>query len=430
MQTHRMARLTVLGLLLLIQGALLVKAQSEPSGFLQKTRITSDVFDFAYQLTTGPGKYDHIGLHRVIQVKDGKPIVSPNAVLLVHGDGWGFHPAFLGGISKHSLPVHLANQGVDVWGIDLAWTLVPQEESDFLFMKDWGIGHDVGDIERALRFARRIRLQTGSDDGRVILLGWSRGGWTGYALLNQETQIACSDRQVKAFVSVDNFYKTDSDDGKAFECLVEAQENGQIQHGVYQWDLSFFHELGEYAVHDPNGASVLFGSGYTNLQASLVVGAALYKLGPNFPRYYHFFGGYFPSGVTSTPNGLKYTDVSRWNNFAIGAAYYEPYRLLAETDGISCGDAKLPFDQHLGDITVPVHYVGAGGGIGDSGLYTLTLLGSKDITQHIVSFHPPERAWLDFGHADLFNANDAPALVWSDILDWVKQHEQDTSCSK
>jgi hypothetical protein len=235
---------------------------------------------------------------------------------------------------------------------------------------------------------------------------------------------------VKAFVSVDNFYKTDSSAGKAFECSVEAQENQQIQNGVYQWDLSFFHQVGEYAVHDPNGASVVFGSRYTNLQASLVVGAALYQLGPNFPPYYHFFGGNFPSGINGIPNGLKYTDVSRWNNFAIGAAYDEPNRLLAETDGITCGDVNLPFDKHLGDIAVPVHYVGAGGGIGNSGLYTLTLLGSKDITHHIISFHPPERAWLDFGHADLFNANDAPDLVWSDILAWVKSQEKDNSCSK
>jgi hypothetical protein len=68
--------------------------------------------------------------------------------------------------------------------------------------------------------------------------------------------------------------------------------------------------------------------------------------------------------------------------------------------------------------------------MGSSGLYTLTLLGSKDITQHIISFHPPERAWLDFGHADLFNANDAPDLVWSDILSWVKEQEKDNSCSR
>jgi pimeloyl-ACP methyl ester carboxylesterase len=429
MQLHRLATLPVLGLLLLILGSLLVNAQTEHSAFIQRTRITSNVVEYDYQLTTGTGKYDHIGLHRVIQVNNGKPIASDNAVLLVHGDGTLFS-AFLGGISEHSLPVYLASQGVDVWGIDLAWTLVPETETHFTFMKDWGIGHDVGDIERALRFARNKRSQTGVRDGRLVLLGWSRGGWLGYALLNQETQRPCSDRQVKAYVSVDNAYKTDSSYVKAAACSSEAQENQQIKNGVYQADWSLVHELGEYAVHDPNGTSVVLGSPYTNLQASLVFGAALYQLGGTETPYYHLVAGYLPGGVKGIPSGLKYTDVARWNSYLIGAAYYEPNKLEAETDGITCGDVNLPFDKHLGDITVPLHHVGAGGGFGDFGLYTLTLLGSKDITHHIISFYPPERAWLDFGHADLFNANDAPDLVWSDILDWLKEHEKDKSCSK
>jgi hypothetical protein len=430
MQLHRLATLPVLGLLLLILGPLCANAQDGPSALIQTTRLTSNVFEYDYQLTTGSGKYDHIGLHRVVQVKKGTPIVSDNAAFLVHGDGALFNPAFLGNISEHSLAVYLASQGVDVWGIDLAWTLVPQKETSFTFMKDWGIGHDVGDIERALTFARNMRSQTGGDDGRFILLGWSRGGWLGYALLNQETQIPCSERQVKAYVSVENDYKTDSNDGRASACSSEAQENQQIQNGVYQVDWSFIHDLGEYAEHDPNGTSVVFGGPYTNLQASLLLGAAVYQFGGSFPPYYHLVAGYLPGGVNGIPNGLKYTDVSRWNNFEIGGAYYEPNRLEAEADGITCGDANLPFDKHLGDITVPVHYVGAGGGFGDSGLYTLTLLGSKDITHHIISFQSPERAWLDFGHVDLFNANDAPDLVWSDILDWLKEQEKDKSCSK
>jgi len=71
---------------------------------------------------------------------------------------------------------------------------------------------------------------------------------------------------------------------------------------------------------------------------------------------------------------------------------------------------------------VPVLYVGAGGGFGDFGLYTTTLLGSTDVQTHIVQLQPDPARLFDFGHADLFNATDAPSLVWQPILDWLQAH--------
>ena len=38
------------------------------------------------------------------------------------------------------------SNGVDVWGIDLRWTRVPAEQTDFAFMEDWGIEHDARDL--------------------------------------------------------------------------------------------------------------------------------------------------------------------------------------------------------------------------------------------------------------------------------------------
>ena len=93
-----------------------------------------------------------------------------------------------------------------------------------------------------------------------------------------------------------------------------------------------------------------------------------------------------------------------------------------DTYTISCGEIPTPFDDHLNDITVPVLYVGAGGGFGRNGLYTLTLLGSQDVSSLIVSFYPPAQAAFDFGHADLFHAQDAENLVWSPIYQWLSRH--------
>jgi hypothetical protein len=76
-----------------------------------------------------------------------------------------------------------------------------------------------------------------------------------------------------------------------------------------------------------------------------------------------------------------------------------------------------------------VFYVGAGGGFGSYGLYTLSLLGSTDVSNHIVSFYPPDQQAFDFGHVDLFYAEDAQNLLWTNILQWLEKHQHDNSCS-
>ena len=59
---------------------------------------------------------------------------------------------------------------------------------------------------------------------------------------------------------------------------------------------------------------------------------------------------------------------------------------------------------------------------GEYGIYTTTLLGSTDVTTHVVSLVPAEARLFDFGHADLFLATDAPVLVWQPILSWLQTH--------
>jgi hypothetical protein len=396
------------------------------------TQISANVYEFYYLLTTGTGKHDHIGIHRVTEVNNGEPVPSDNAVLLVHGDAWGFDQAFMHGISRRSIGAYLAGQGIDVWGIDLAWTLVGSGETDFTFMQSWGMQHDIDDIERALSFARQVRTQTGSDGGRLALLGWSRGGWLGFGLLNQESQQSCSNRQVKGYVPVDLLYKTNSPSSQAFLCSIEADYDQEIASGVYNSNAGQqLQEVAEQAIEHSYRTSIYAGSPYTNLTWSLTVGAAPYQFGNHFTPYFHYVGGTFPNDdFSAIPNGLSYSNVGEWNDFEFGPSPYEPFELLAEASAISCGDdPNLPFDKHLNDINVPVFYVGAGGAFGSYGLYQLSLLGSTDVSNLIVSFYPPDQQAFDFGHVDLFYAEDAQKLLWSDILQWLKKHQHDNSCS-
>ena len=84
-----------------------------------------------------------------------------------------------------------------------------------------------------------------------------------------------------------------------------------------------------------------------------------------------------------------------------------------ETLALWCGAPALPYTSHLRQVTVPVLYVGAAGGTGRYGLYSLSLLGSKDITLHHVQLYRTPGARMDFGHMDLFTADGAPTLVWA-----------------
>ncbi|HEY7215387.1 MAG TPA: hypothetical protein VIC28_12205, partial [Thermoanaerobaculia bacterium] len=88
----------------------------------------------------------------------------------------------------------------------------------------------------------------------------------------------------------------------------------------------------------------------------------------------------------------------------------------------TCGQANVRFDDYLAKITVPVLYLGAGGGFGELGIYTTTLLGGTDKTALVIHKVPAAQRLADYGHADLFLANDAQTLVWQPLLNWIKGH--------
>src|ERR1700680_2340711 len=86
---------------------------------------------------------------------------------------------------------------------------------------------------------------------------------------------------------------------------------------------------------------------------------------------------------------LSARNLTHFKNFFQALAPSQPILQEAEADAIICGDGNASFSNHLGQIQVPVFHVGAAGGSGYPDLYTLTLLGSKDVSSYIVSFYPP-----------------------------------------
>jgi hypothetical protein len=412
----------------LVGAVLLVRPALATERIEQVTRqhLVDHIYEYSWVISTGNDQYHRVGVHRVVQEENGSPQHCDQAIFMVHGDAWNFNAAFMRGTSSpDSLPVFLAHRGVDVWGIDLGWTLVPGGTTDFTFMRHWGLQRDIDDLEQALSFARSVRTQTGSPDNRLVLLGWSRGGWIGFGLLNQESQMRIEQRNVRAYIPVDNSFKIQDPAIKATICGFADGTDADLRAGIYAYSSDVTVQFGQLAITDPNGVSPFFGPPYTNLDASLTLGAAAYQIDPPnfFAEFYHYVGGTFPGGnIWAIPDGLVYTTIPDWNNLLVLPSPFEAVRMEHDTYTISCGAVSTPFDNHLSDIAVPVLYVGAGGGFGRNGLYTLTLLGSQDVSSLIVSFYPPEQAAFDFGHVDLFLAQDADDLVWSPIYQWLSSH--------
>lgn len=388
---------------------------------MERRALTSNVAEYSFKVRVGVGPYEEIGLHRVVKESaPNVPIRAARALFLAHGDIWNFRAAFLTGAKP--LPVFLAEQGIDVWGIDFRWTLVPASVTDLTFMKKWGIEQDARDLGAGIAAARFVRALTGSGYGKVFLLGWSRGGQIGYVYLNGESQVPFGLQQVRGFIPVDIYLKTDVAQLRTAACQRQQATEAALAAGTYaSTNGVLIANLGNLAVSNPGGPSAL-DPNLTNRQAGLLVGEATFALlgGLEPAPFYHFTGGVFDA--QNRPNGLLYSNEADLFTFEQRSSPLQPNRELADADKATCDQMDVAFDNHLDDITLPILYVSAGGGFGEFGIYTTTLLGSTDVTTLVIHKTPPSARIADYGHADLFLARDAQTLVWQPILDWVRSH--------
>lgn len=394
-----------------------------------RRQLTPNVAEYSFTVRVGRGTYDVLGLHRVVrETAPFRPARAADAVFFVHGDAWGFDAAFLASAASpavpdaRALPVFLAERGVDVWGIDLRWTRVPAGTTDFSFMEDWGMKRNAADVGIGIAVARGVRAVSGSGLGKVHLLGWSRGGQIGYVYLNAETRVPSFLRQVKGFLPVDIYVKTDVPALRAAACTRLAAQRQTLANGTFgDATGQLLGTIGNLAATAPTGASPIL-PGLTNRQAALVAGAATFNFfgGLEPVPVYHFAGGTFDA--SGLPTGLSFTEEAYWLDFLRGPAPFEPVRLLADAEEMMCEADDVPFDDHFADIEVPVLYVAGDGGFGSYGLYSVSLLGSSDKSSLIVDLRPPADRLLDFGHADIFLAANARTLVWEPILSWIRDH--------
>lgn len=398
--------------------------------WLHRRQLTNDVAEYSVTVWIGPQPEDQIGLHRVVrEIAPYVPRKTSKSVMLVHGDVWDFQGAFLANgdaPANASIAVYLAQQNIDVWGIDLGWTMVPSETTNLGFMENWGFAHDMRDIGIALGIARTTRTLTGHGHSKMHLLGWSRGAQLGYGYLDGESQMPPGLRHVAGFIPVDIYLKTNVAELRQNACSRLAVANVQMQNGVYANDIGKTAAFaGIQALAAPMEMTPIPDfQPLTNAGVANFLGAATYMIvTPPFVPFYHFAAGAWDDSGLVTD--LVLTDSRRFYDFMAKAHPYQPWRELADAEIAVCNDptiADVPFDDHLSSITNPILYVGAGGGFGADGNYTTTLLGSNDVTTHVVQLVPSEYRLLDVGHGDIFQGTNAQSMFWSTIKDWIHAH--------
>ncbi len=349
-----------------------------------------------------------------------RPGKSKDAIFLLHGDAKDFEGMFLLGTRSANTPddfglaVFLAENNVDVWGIDQGWAIVPAGTTNFEFMKDWGMQRNIDDLLSAMAVARSLRFLTGNGYDKMILLGYSSGGATGYAALNHETQVPARSRQIKGFVCADMLLK--SNDPAVRQSFVndlslyEPLRNS----GVYQADIPF-QLIGNLARISPDGNSELF-LGFTNLQVALWFGSGQI-FGDDLTT--HYLAGVMDN--SGFPIDLQLITIPQWLDFLEAGVPYEANKFIIDLDKWVGEVVDSPFDDHIGEIRVPIFNLGAKGGLGPYTMYGTTLLGSADITHKLVELGTGNPL-TEFGHIDLFAAPQAPAMVWQPILKWLRAH--------
>lgn len=389
--------------------------------------LWDDIAHYWWEIPVGSGPYDKIRLHRVVRERrPNKPIHAPEAIFLQHGAFVGFVKFIFGSASAytpddHSVAILLAQNDIDVWGIDQNWVLVPSGTTDFSFMQNWGVQNQVDNLEAGIAVARYVRALTGSGHTKVKLLGYSAGAVLGYALLSQETQLPPGQRHIEAFIPVDQGWKFNAEFEEIRQgfCASVDVYGDMLEAGIYHADFGALMALvGTLARTDPGGDSPIM-PGYTNRQVLLLFFTAP---GGDTP-WMHFFAGIFEGGF---PVDSRYTDVQAIAEFAETASPYIPIRIGYDFAVSSCDEEDVPFDDHLGEIRVPVLHVAAAGGWGRAAYPTLDRIGSPDKSIVTVQFLSDENAWLDFGHVDLWtateNGGDARFSAWQPILDWIETH--------
>lgn len=373
---------------------------------MDRVDLGKGIAHYTFDLKLGDGEFDVVTVHRVVKEKRPyRPIRTKGDIFMVHGAIQDFDDIFLTAGAevineKTSSPFYLALNRVDVWGIDLGWTKVPMETTDFSFMKDWGVEKDVDHTLKAMSMARLIRGLSGQGFCRMNLLGFSYGLNVAYGVANRETQQHWILRDVKGIIPVDSRLTTDIESIQDIKCAEAAYWMGVMDGGQYHhpWGVGLIF-LGGVALNSPDGLDL--NPPQTNSEYVEAIGTQ------------GFFGGDLGK--------MLYTDPLRFFRLSANLSPHMPAQMFYDMPAAGCPGLGVSYVEYLNEIKIPILYIGAGGGAAETGFYTCTQTSSVDKTKLVVSV--ASNPATDYGHADLWMARDADVQVWTKLHNWLIDHK-------
>ena len=383
--------------------------------------IFGDIVHYSVEVAVGTHQYDKIRIHRLVkEATAGKPLLTEKNLFYQHGDAKTFVGMLIPSYYSPSMPdgfgmgVYLAENGIDVWGVDQAWCFVPADATDFSYFQNYGIEKAARDMRNAMAVARIARYLTGNAFGKMNLAGYSSAVPTGYAACDLETQLDPAQQHIKGYIPIDFLVASDEDSMNLVwdEQLVISQ----VPYDAGQYELYVgFTLVGSLARNDPGGASPVI-PGFTNLEV-----AQFFSSGTVFTHIpFHYWAAEYVSGF---PGGdLKYITREQTYDFMESAIEYQPQLFFIDYCKLAGNSHDSPFDDHIAQVKVPILNLSAGGGCGESTKYWVGLTGSTDVTHVIPSVESPDNILEDFGHIDIFTATNAETLAWQPLLNWLNAH--------
>ena len=425
----------------------------------EERHIVGDIYEYTTTLKVGAGEFDKIGIHRVVKTYGGEPVRTKAGVTMIPGSWQNFRAAYLLSAQTDvpeidvncSLAVYLAANDIDVWGIDLRRSFVPQyypnttvpycnhpDSDNCSFMKDWNVSTHIDDMRTAVVFAGITRLTTGQEPGKMFMLGASRGGRLTYAYANDwaRPELPPEPWGIRGVITMDIAYKFDLDTEVTYctnysdpntsttinasdaACLRYRMLQSMYDNGTYYDDTALFmKQIANSSKMDPDGTSLII-PGFTNTEVGELLLSATYLFQPQ-PQPPQITGFHYCTGTfneTGHPAGLNFTNSDYMIDLAQSLDTFQSIGYMMEEEAIMCNCSAVvdvPYDDNLGNISLPVLYVGGETGYGGEGNYTTSLLRSTDVTNLIVP---------GYGHIDISYADCAESTVWAPICDWIVNH--------
>lgn len=388
----------------------------------QRQDLGNGIAHYFAEVRFGPGPYDLIGLHRVVKERfPGFPGRKLEHLFLLHGDAKDFAGMWLPGVVGPNTPddvglaIYLAENDIDVWGIDQGWCFIPADETDQSVGQGWGLQRSADDLRFGVAAARIGRLITGSGGAPMNVLGYSSGVMTIFAAASDEAVLPRWQRQIGGLVPADFYYKTNVPEAQALFCDYAAFDRAALDNGDILLRVTFDIVGAAYAT-DPEGDSQVI-EGFSNAQVFW-----FFTAGQIFdPETFHYFAsvtgpdGFFAESFVHVPE--------EWVvDFVSAGIPYQPNQFIWDYDRTVCDSDDVPWDDNLHLIEVPIFNLAARGGANDYGLYAAGLTASDDVTSTVVTTNAPDDIRLDFGHIDLFLAPISEELAWAPLLQWVEEH--------